>query len=258
MKTLVALLLTIVFSVNLLAGTRDPSIPDEKYIEYAKQFKYVYKVCGTSKDGELFCASSVVIDPHWILTAAHVVKNQRTCLIHKGDKEKAHIVSEIFCHEDFCDEKFGMADIALMYTEDDIGLDFYPPLYETDDEVGKVCSMAGYGLHGTFITGVKNFDQNMRAGSNVVDKIEKNLLICSPSIKDRKTELEYLICSGDSGGGLFIDGKLAGINCCVFGGSDNKPDSTYGDESGHTRISKLISWIKTTMKKKKRVLDKPF
>jgi hypothetical protein len=65
-----------------------------------------------------------------------------------------------------------------------------------------------------------------------------------------KTELEFLIASGDSGGGLFIDNKLAGINSCVMA-VDKKPDSTYNDESGHTRISKFIGWIKENIEKKR-------
>ena len=63
---------------------------------------------------------------------------------------------------------------------------------------------------------------------------------------ERMTELEFLIGSGDSGGGLFLDGKLAGINSCVLA-IDKKPNSTYSDESGHTRVSKYIDWINLTI-----------
>ena len=51
-----------------------------------------------------------------------------------------------------------------------------------------------------------------------------------------------MISHGDSGGGLFIDNKLAGINSLVMS-SDGKPDSSWTDESGHTRVSKFVSWI---------------
>lgn len=227
------------------AGTIDPNIPDSRYLEYAKDFECIYKICGTYKDKTLFCASAVVIDAHWVLTAAHVVKDQKICFIHKGNK--AHEVTKVFIHPDFKEEGFGTADIALCYIDEDIDLNFYPQLYECDDEVNKVCSISGFGLTGTFLTGTVKADGNQRAGSNHIDEIQNDLLICTPSSRTSKkrSSLEFLIGSGDSGGGLFIDGKLAGINSCVLA-SDKKPDSTYGDEAGHTRVSKFIKWINTT------------
>ena len=66
--------------------------------------------------------------------------------------------------------------------------------------------------------------------------------VCSHGAKDC-TNLEFLICNGDSGGGLFIDGKLAGINSCVVA-TDGNANSDYGDETYHTRISELQEWIK--------------
>jgi len=122
-------------------------------------------------------------------------------------------------------------------------LDFYPDLYETEDEVGKLCSISGYGFYGTFDTGAISSDENGRAGTNMIDYIDNDLLICSPSRPDRTTELEFIIATGDSGGGLFIEGRLAGINSCVLA-RDNKPNSSYTDESGHTRISKYKEWIR--------------
>lgn len=247
MKTYLKILALItsmtICSLGLYAysGTTDPKIPDEKYIEYAKNFHYVFKLCGTYNDGKLFCASAVVINKNWIITAAHVVKNCRLCIAHKDDK--AYLIDEIFIHKDFEEDTVGIADIALLYVKEDIGLEFYPPLYENNDEIGKLCSIAGYGMYGTFLTGITKSDGNIRAGSNIIDNIEKDLLICTPSINERKTELEYIIGSGDSGGGLFIGNHLAGINSCVLA-SDKNPNSTYGDESCHTRISKFVPWIR--------------
>jgi hypothetical protein len=195
-------IMMLIFLVHSPAGTIDPSNQDSKYIEYGEKFIHTYKICGSYKDKSLFCASATAINSHWFLTAAHIVKDARTCLIHTDDK--AYEVKKIIIHNDFTEEKFGEADIALCYVEEDLGLDFYPELYESDDEVGKVCSIAGYGLTGTFNTGIKVSDSKKRAGSNKIDSVMNNLLLCSPSRstdKDR-TQLEFLIGSGDSGGGL--------------------------------------------------------
>jgi hypothetical protein len=226
-------------------GTIDPSISDSKYLEFGEQFYCVVKICGKYKDGTLFCASAVAIDKNHILTAAHVVQNYELCYI--TIKDKKFELSKITIHKDFEINGFGVADIALGYCKEDFGLDGYPPIYFDEDEVGKVCAISGYGLTGNFNTGINISDNKKRAGSNKIDYIDRDLLICSASKRGTEgyTNLEFLIGSGDSGGGLFIDGKLAGINSCVMVVGKNKvPMSKYGEESGHTRISKFVQWIK--------------
>jgi hypothetical protein len=221
------------------AGTIDPNIPDQKYIDYAKDFHCVLKLCGNRKDGVYYCASAVAISPNWVLTAAHVVQPAESVYVSIIDKKIK--LNKIIWHKDFEENNFGFCDIALGYTKEDIGLNFYPKIYEENDEVGKVCSIAGWGVTGNFQTGSHTSDGKRRAGSNKIDGTDKNLLLCSPSIT-KKTSLEFLISHGDSGGGLFIDGKLAGINSCVMA-SDKKTDSNYSDESGHTRLSLFKPWI---------------
>lgn len=235
---------------NSFAGTIDPNIPDVKYLEYGQQFKCIVEIMGSYEEsGQLFSASCVAIDPHWVLTAAHVVKGNRFVFIYNQDLKKMSIIDEVIIHNSFDDKEYGFGDIALCYISSDIGLEFYPDLYEDSDEVNKVCSISGYGKTGTFLTGMDRGDGKRRAGSNKIDRIENDLLICSPSLLD-KTSLEFLICSGDSGGGLFIDGKLAGINSCVTA-IDKRPNSTYNDDAGHTRVSKFIDWIRNNMQKKR-------
>lgn len=227
-------------------GTRDPNISDDKYIEYGKQFEAIGKITGTYKDKTLYAASAVAINSHYILTAAHVVKNSESCYFELENKKV--YIKKIIIHEDF-EKKDDKADIALGFIEEDLNMGFYPELYKTKDEVNKIASICGYGFYGTFLTGPLYFDHNKRAGLNTIDYVDGNLLICSPSqLNDNKiTKLEFLICVGDSGGGLFIDKKLAGINSCImkYGGS---PDSKYGTESGHTRISDYIDWIELNTK----------
>jgi hypothetical protein len=240
MKHLILFFIVSLFSSILLAGTIDPATPDSRYIEYAKNFVYVGKLCGQTEDKKAYCASAVAIKPRWIVTAAHVVAGSKTCTLNINSKKIS--VSKIITHKDFNEQNFGIYDIAIGWCDDDIGLKFYPELYDKDDEIGKVCSISGFGLHGNFNTGANKSDTQQRAGSNRIDSIDRHLLICSPSVNNKKTALEFLISSGDSGGGLFIGNKLAGINSCVIA-EDKKPDSTYGDEAGHTRISMYKKWI---------------
>ena len=232
-------------SINLVqAGTRDPNVPDSKYINYAKDFHFVGKVCGKYNDGSAYCASGVAISDYIMITAAHVVDKSESCQFNINNKKCK--IKEVIIHKDFDESKFGLNDIAICISEESFDLKFYPGLYTEKDEIGKVCSISGYGITGTFNTGAKLSDDTRRAGSNKIDYIDKQLLICSPSKDNSKTQLEFLIASGDSGGGLFIDGKLAGINSCVMA-VKGSPNSSYGSESGHTRISDHAEWIKKVL-----------
>lgn len=244
------LLMAAVFltSLHSLAGTIDPSVSDQKHIEYGEGFKCVVQIeglctCGKGND-HLFNASAVAISPSTVLTAAHVVKGSELIKIRIG--EDTFKALKVIVNEGFKENNVGYHDIAMCHCEGDFGLDFYPELYEDSDEISKVVSMAGYGMTGTFSTGADKSDKKKRAGSNIVRRMERDVLVCD--LGDRKTALEFMIAPGDSGGGLFIGNKLAGINSFVMA-DDGKTDSDYGDECAHTRISKFIPWIRENMKK---------
>ena len=242
MKTLF-FIISLLFPITVCySGTIDQDTPDTAYIEYAKDFQYVGLLCGSYENGDMFCASAVGIDDHNILTAAHVVEGVKHCIFSLNNE--AYCISEVIVHPNFKATKFGHADIAIGHCKMSFDLKFYPALYGSSDENKKLCCMSGYGFTGTFLTGSIKHDSIKRAGSNIIDKIEKDLLICSPSKKSDScfTSLEFLIANGDSGGGLFIEGRLAGINSCVMADGKN-PESKYNEESGHTRVSKFIEWI---------------
>lgn len=244
---------SVLFSIILLAatysfaGTIDPSTPDQKHLDYAEGFKFVVKIeglckCGKGKD-HVYNASAVAISPELVLTAAHVVKGSDNICVKVG--EKTFRVLEAIVNEDFEEDKIGYNDIAICRCDGNFGLDFYPDLYEDSDEVSKVVSIAGYGVTGTFSSGAIRSDNKKRAGSNKICRFERDVLVCG--LTDSKTSLEFLIAPGDSGGGLFIGNKLAGINSFVMA-ADGKTDSGYGDECAHTRISKFVPWIRSKIK----------
>ena len=237
-------ILFLVFVSSVMGGTIDPAKQDNSYIEYAKnqEFSSVVQIIG-KYDTVTFKASAVVINERTALTAAHVIQKASDCYLIVDNKKIK--ITKILCHKDFNEDIFGVGDIAICYCEEDINLLEFPFLYENTDEVGKQCSISGFGVTGTFVTGSKISDSQKRAGLNYIDYIEKELLVCSPSKNEdpNKTVLEFIISHGDSGGGLFINKKLAGINSSVMA-IDKKPDSTYTDESCHTRISTYAPWIK--------------
>lgn len=237
--------ISLLFSGACLAGTIHPSAKDEDHLAYAEGFPCVVEIMGMCRCGgdHEYHASAVAISPRWVLTAAHVVAGTKGVYIKIGDRKFP--ADKVIVHKDFKENSLGYADIALCRCEGDFGLDFYPELYEGKDEVSKVVSVSGYGLTGTFSTGATKTDKKKRSGSNIVAESEKDVLVCN--LTDRRTSLEILIAPGDSGGGMFIGNKLAGINSFVSS-KDGKPDSGYGDESAHTRVSKFADWVRENMR----------
>jgi V8-like Glu-specific endopeptidase len=235
-----------------IAGTRLPSVPDSKYLEYGKKHQCVLPIQGIMSNdlNSTFRGSCILISPKYIITAAHVVAGSLSQNVIFNNKVVP--VSIIAIHSDWKYDKTGIADIAVGKLSKPINLDFYPELYTESDEMSKVCSMAGYGHHGTFKTGWKPFDNKRRAGSNLVAEMYKDCLLVKSD--DAHTSLEFLIAPGDSGGGMFIDQKLAGINSFIMA-TDGKGDSDYGDDACFTRISKFIPWIKA-VKEQIEIIDK--
>lgn len=231
----------------IYAGTRDPQKDDKQYIDYGKSFECVGEISGINNDNTLFIASGVAIDSHHVLTAAHVIKKYKSCFF--KIRNKTLEVKRIVYHKDFDKQVFTSGDIAIGYIQDDIGIETYPEIY-LDNELGKTCSIVGFGWYGTFEDGPKDFDFNKRAGTNKIERIEDNILVCTPSGPSEIdiTELEFLISQGDSGGGLFIDNKLAGINSSIFK-VGAKPDGKYGTQASHTRVQDYIEWINTNKTK---------
>jgi hypothetical protein len=97
-------------------------------------------------------------------------------------------------------------------------------------------------MTGDYRRGAKFHDGKKRAGSNYIDELFCGMLVCSLQSKPH-TSLEFLIAQGDSGGGLFIDQKLAGINSSVMTHKGGTLNSDIQDQSCHTRISLHKPWI---------------
>ena len=126
-------------------------------------------------------------------------------------------------------------------------------LYDKNNEVGQICSIAGWGRSGSFSVGHQSSKIKIRlAGSNIIDETDRDMLVVSPSrsSKDR-TSLECIVSPGDSGGGMFVGGKLAGIHSVITtnvsrGDGKSMLNGGYHCYSGSTRISMYKDWIVKT------------
>ena len=247
MNKFIFFILLFVIGTISIAGTIHPSNQDSQYTDYAQKYNCVLKLI-TKKNNRITSSSScVIIKPKWILTAAHIFENKQDHDTFVIINNKQYIVSKIFVQNKFDPDKPGYNDIAIgMLAENNKGEINYPELQIAKNEKNKIADIVGWGVTGSFNRGAFTDDSKIRGGTNRISDVDKHLLMCDTSQNDRESALEFLISHGDSGGGLFIDKKLAGINSLVFC-TDGKTDSSWTDESGHTRISLFIDWINSTI-----------
>jgi hypothetical protein len=247
MRTLVSIVLALLMPCASLAGTRSPANSDSQHIRYGEGFHCVLKI--RCKSGDVWqSASCVLLAADTAITAAHVVVGTDAWSVSKPGGEWVE-AKWVAMHPQFDESKPGSHDVAIVRLASPIEIDYYPPIYEGESEVGQVASLAGYGLTGTMTTGHSISDGIRRAGSNFVDKVENGVLVCTAGGKP--TALEFCIAPGDSGGGLFLGRYLAGIHSFVSA-TGRLPRSRYGDETAHTRLSttEMRSWVHATASKR--------
>lgn len=242
------LILAILISSVAHAGTIRPDVDEQKYLDFGKEFfcvKQLLTIKETEDEPIYGMASCVVINKHWIITAAHITENDFDVIKVIIDG-KAYCITKIIVNKNFTGD-VGKGDIALGFCKEGFENVKSPQLYEEKIQIGQLCSIAGYGKYGNMVSGAKITDGKIRAGSNRISYKYNDMVMCEAS-ETNQTTLEFLPNIGDSGGGLFVQGKLAAITCLIFG-KNGKADSTYGDEAGFVEIYPYLEWIKNYVKK---------
>lgn len=234
----------------IFAGTIQSINYDELHLNFAKDLKFnsvLLLICKNNND-IIFTSSCVAIKSNIVVTAAHLIsrldKEDRLYVVCDGVNNP---IRKIVSHPNFRHTKMGFYDIAICYTENPINIDEFPELYKKKDELNKQVLLCGFGMSGNFATGATINDLKKRAGANTIDSIKNHSLVCSVNTSPY-SDLEFLTAHGDSGGGLFIDEKLAGIHSYIYA-SDKHPDASITDKSGHTRISIFVDWIEANSKR---------
>jgi len=204
-------------------------------------------------------SSAVAVDPYWMLTAAHVVRESK-----KGDTITIGV--ETYTLQEIVDAPIdsGQAypvDLALLRF--DKSLPGYYDLYDgefptpppqTVDK--KEVVLIGYGLtgtdHGTYYT-MDSGRGTERWGTNKVDQVGREIVATYSSIciqmnynsADMTFEVGY--GEGDSGGGTFVeDGgtwKLAGIN--AYAGTDGT--AGHYNKSFAVSVPEYRDWVLDTV-----------
>ncbi|QDS98216.1 trypsin-like serine protease [Adhaeretor mobilis] len=132
-----------------------------------------------------FGGSSVLINEHWVLTAAHalIANDGKLKSFSEGYRvgvtdnflnglgENQH-ATEWFLHPDYLSIGNG-PDLALLYFSNPFTTVILTQMYEGSVQVGNALSMVGYGQPGTPSTGLLPIDGNRRAGVNSLSGIDR-------------------------------------------------------------------------------------
>jgi len=236
---LIPILITVILSINTSAIVMRHDVAAEEYLLDTLDYQSTILIDG---------CTATLIAPRWILTAAHCIGQgyQPGTQVNIGDEVLEVMQNHI--HPAFDKEIKHIHDIALIELFDPSFSKLPTPIYEKNDEQGKVLKLVGFGNTGNGKVGVNNncFPCDLRGADNFIDLAsDYHLRFRFDDPKDNNSlPLEGVGGGGDSGGPLFIT-----MNSERFvAGVSSLGKNLYGEFDNYTRVSKELDWLKEIMK----------
>lgn len=231
----------VIFSTSAFGIVRRHDVPDQQYVDYAKQF---------SAYGDVAEAGSTLIAPQWLLTAGHVAESISPYSSFAIVGGNVYDIDRIIMHPENSSPGAGRVDLALLRLTKPVPNVTPIALYRSTREVGQVISFFGRGMAGTGKTGPTETDGLMRGAMNRIESVTPQSISMKFDPAKVAMPLEGISGPGDSGGPgvVRIGGKWYIVGVSSANLSPNGKLCQYNSMEIYARVSSAASWIDQTLK----------
>jgi len=214
-----------------------------------------------SSNVNFFRQSTVFFDPHWAIATGHGLREidsdpgslysnlsvtlGQNFFTNPGETRS---VTEAFIHPLYDGTDNGY-DLALLYFENPFATVNPVSFYTGDIQVGMESDIAGYGRLQFEDSFSQTLTGDLRAGNNVISDVPYNYFgtpnyvatRLEPSSFPNYRPLGMGGTNGDSGGGLFINGQLAGVTAFQVG------NPFFGAHTAYNVFNpEVATWVSNT------------